>query len=61
MGGNQLTRRQSSKKGEQHPVGGGEKHPSLDVGQSLFTTIDLEPQESGHEAQSDSLDPVQSG
>ena len=52
---------QSSKTGEQHPVGGGEKHPSLDVGQSLFTTINLKPQESGHETQSNCLDPVQSG
>ena len=48
------------RRGKQHPVSGGEEHPALNVGQSLFAAIHLKPQKTRHESQTQSLDPVQS-
>ena len=46
-----LTWGQRSEKGKEHPVRGREKHPTLDIGQCLFTSVDSKPQQSRHQAE----------
>jgi hypothetical protein len=46
---------------KQHPVGGGEKHPTLDVVQRLLFPLELEPEETRQHPQRHRLDPVELG